>query len=120
MLKFSEASVLESTTTKPLEIPSEIGRPVPSFSARLTTNLSEFPWWLLVILVAGLLLIINFVSDATYNEIIRFIGVGIRLTITVTLSAYSIAIVLGLITALGQLSSNVVAKNLACKLNCVN
>ena len=59
------------------------------------------------------LLVFNFVTDETYNEIITFIGVGIRLTILVTLSAYSIAIVLGLITALGQLSGNVVARNAA-------
>ena len=101
------------TTTTPLELPAETGRPVPSFSARLTTNLSEFPWWALIVFGAGLLLVVNFVTDDTYNEVIRFIGVGIRLTILVTLSAYSIAIVLGLFTALGQLSSNVIAKNLA-------
>ena len=61
----------------------------------------------------GGLIVFNFVTDETYNEIIKFIGVGIRLTIIVTLSAYSIAIVLGLITALGQLSGNIIAKNAA-------
>jgi polar amino acid transport system permease protein len=101
------------TTTAPLEIPAEAGRPVPSFSARLTSNVSEFPWWTLVIIGLGGLLVYNFVTDETYNEIVQFIGVGIRLTITVTLSAYSIAIVLGLVTALGQLSGNVIAKNAA-------
>ncbi len=101
------------TISPPLEIPAETGKPIPSFSARLTTNLSEFPWWLLVILGLAGLLIYNFVTDETYNQIIRFIGVGIRLTITVTLSAYSIAIVLGLVTALGQLSSNIFARNAA-------
>lgn len=104
---------METTTKPPLEIAPESRRPVPSFSARLTTNLSDFPWWLTIIFIAGLFLVINFIADATYNEIIRFIGVGIRLTITVTLSAYSIAILLGLLTALGQLSKNVVARNLA-------
>ena len=94
-------------------MPAEARRPVPSFSARLTTNLSDFPWWALIIFAAGLLLVFNFLTDETYKEIIRFIGVGIRLTITVTLSAYSIAIVLGLVTALGQLSSNVIARNAA-------
>jgi polar amino acid transport system permease protein len=79
----------------------------------LTTNLSEFPWWALIIILAGSVLVFNFLTDETYNEVIRFIGVGIRVTIAVTLSAYSIAIVLGLLTALGQLSSNVIARNLA-------
>ncbi len=101
------------TATAPLEIPAETGRPVPSFSARLTTNLSDFPWWALIILAAGLLLVFNFATDETYNQVIRFIAVGVRLTIIVTLSAYSIAIVLGLLTALGQLSQNVFARNAA-------
>ncbi len=101
------------TTSPSLEIPAEVGKPVPSASARLTTNLSEFPWWLLIIFGVAGLLVYNFVTDEAYNEIIRFIGVGIRLTIIVTLSAYSIAIVLGLITALGQLSGNVIARNAA-------
>ena len=68
---------------------------------------------MLIVFGFGGLLVFNFVTDETYNEIITFIGVGIRLTILVTLSAYSIAIVLGLITALGQLSGNVVARNAA-------
>ncbi len=101
------------TTSPPLEIPAETGKPVPSFSARLTTNLSEFPWWALVVLGIGGLLVFRFVTDETYKEVIRFIIVGVRLTIIVTLSAYSIAIVLGLTTALGQLSSNVIARNAA-------
>ena len=101
------------TTTPPLEAPTDVGRPLPSFSARLSTILSDFPWWVLIVSAAGLLLIIQFVTDETYNEVIRFIAVGIRLTITVTLSAYSIAIVLGLVTALGQLSQNVIARNAA-------
>ena len=101
------------TATAPLEIRAETGRPVPSVSARLATNLSEFPWWMLVILGLAGLLVYNFVTDETYNEIIQFIARGIRLTIIVTLSAYSIAIVLGLTTALGQLSGNVIAKNAA-------
>lgn len=101
------------TTSPPLELPAEVGKPVPSASARLTTNLSEFPWWALVIFGIGGLLVFQFVTDETYNEIIQFIAVGIRLTIIVTLSAYSIAIVLGLTTALGQLSGNIIAKNAA-------
>ena len=101
------------TTSPPLELPAEVGKPVPSASARLTTNLSEFPWWLLVIFGIAGLLVFQFVTDETYNEIIQFIAVGIRLTIIVTLSAYSIAIVLGLTTALGQLSGNIIAKNAA-------
>ena len=101
------------TTSPSLEIPAESARPVPSVSARLTTNLSEFPWWLLVIFGIAGLLIYNFLTDETYQEVIRFIIVGVRLTILVTLSAYSIAIVLGLVTALGQLSNNVIARNAA-------
>ena len=79
----------------------------------MTTGLASFPWWAITILFGGSILVYNFVTNETYQDVITSVSVGIRLTVTVTLSAYSIALVLGLATALGQLSSNVVPRNLA-------
>jgi len=105
-------SELDPSTAK-VSLAQQILRPVPSVQARLTTSLSAFPWWVLFIALSGVLLAYNFTVDATYKEIIRVISAGIGLTVTVTLIAYSISIVLGLMTALGQLSPNVLFRNAA-------
>ena len=88
-------------------------KPVPSLQGNLTTRLSDFPWWLLFILMAGVFLVYNFVTNATYKAIITYLAVGIRLTITITLIAFAFSLILGLLTALGQMSKNILIKNIA-------
>jgi polar amino acid transport system permease protein len=67
----------------------------------------------LIIALLAVFLIYSFMTDATYQEIFAFIVVGIRLTIQVTLIAFAISLIVGLITAFGLMSDNVIAKNLA-------
>ena len=57
-----------------------------------------------------LLLIIN---TPTFNEAFITMRVGISTTITITLIAYGISLLIGLIVGLGRVSSRVIAKNLA-------
>jgi len=76
-------------------------------------RLSSFPWWVLVILFGGSVLVFNFITNQTYQEVIKNIYTGVRLTLTVTFFAYSVALLLGLTTALGQLSSSLIPRNLA-------
>ena len=73
----------------------------------------DFPWWLVIIgliIVVTLLLIINAPS---FNDAFTAMRVGILTTITITLIAYSISLIIGLIVGLGRVSSNVIAKNLS-------
>lgn len=88
-------------------------KPVPAVQESVTNRLSEFPWWVLVILLSGVFLIYNFLTNETYQQIISTLAEGIRLTIFVTITAYVFALMLGLLTALGQLSRNVIARNIA-------
>jgi polar amino acid transport system permease protein len=88
-------------------------RPVPAVQERVTNRLSDFPWWVLVILLSGVLLLYNFLTNETYQQIISTLAEGIRLTIIVTITAYIFALMFGLLTALGQLSRNVIARNIA-------
>lgn len=74
---------------------------------------NEFPWWLViigVIIAVTLLLIIN---TPSFNDAFATMRVGILTTISITLIAYAISLVVGLIVGLGRVSSNVVAKNLS-------
>ncbi|MDO9546480.1 MAG: amino acid ABC transporter permease [Pelolinea sp.] len=73
----------------------------------------DFPWWMVIIgllIIVTLLLIIN---TPTFNEAFITMRVGIITTITITLIAYGISLLIGLIVGLGRVSSRVVAKNTA-------
>jgi len=72
-----------------------------------------FPWWLVIIgaiIAVTLLLIINAPS---FNDAFAAIRIGITTTISITLIAYAISLIIGLIVGLGRVSSNVLAKNLS-------
>ncbi len=88
-------------------------QPLPGFQTRITNRLADFPWWMLMILLAGAVLIYNFIANATYQDIITTLAAGIQLTIIVTIVAYALALVIGLITAFGQMSTNVIFRNIA-------
>ena len=85
----------------------------PSFQVGVTDRLAEFPWWGLVIILGAVLLIYQFATNQTYKDILGSLAVGVRLTITITLIAYVCSLLLGLVTALGQMSSNFVFRNIA-------
>ncbi len=87
--------------------------PQTSFQNRVVDSLSEFPLWALIVIFFGTFLVFQFLFDDTYNEIIRFLIDGVRLTIFVTLTSYIMALVLGLTTAVGQLSDNLIIRNIA-------
>jgi polar amino acid transport system permease protein len=80
---------------------------------RITNRLADFPWWGLFIALMAVFLLYSFLTDATYREIIAYVIVGIRLTVTVTLVSFALSLIIGLITAFSLMSNNVIAKNLA-------
>lgn len=88
-------------------------KPVPAVQSRVADRLADFPWWVLVILLSGVFLTYNFLTNETYQQIITTLAEGIRLTILITVSAYFFALILGLLTALGQLSNNAISRNIA-------
>lgn len=88
------------------------GRSNPAIQGRVN-QLSELPWWAFLIVLAGVFLIYNFLTNDTYIRIISTLIEGVRLTALATVSAYSLALLLGLTTALAQLSRNVVIRNIA-------
>lgn len=100
-----------STTTTGAE--TSTLKPTPLVQTRVTDRLADFPWWALFIFLAAIFLIYSFITNATYQKIISTLMAGIKLTIMVTLIAFSLSIVLGLLTAFGQMSKNTLIKNLA-------
>lgn len=74
---------------------------------------SSFPWWLV-----ALILLIGFtfylvLSGGNFRDAFFFIKEGLSVTILTTLAAFSIALLIGLVTSLGRISSNGFARNAA-------
>jgi len=85
----------------------------PAFRERLKKQLDSFPWWLaaLAAIAAGTFWLIS--TRETYNDAFAFIKAGLSVTITTTLIAYGISIIIGLVTSLGRISNNLIFRNLA-------
>ncbi len=78
-----------------------------------TSRLIELPWWALVVLLGGVLLVYFIYSAPLWRDAFEFLRAGIRITILLTLTSFSIALLLGLLTGLGQLAKNPIAQNLS-------
>ena len=93
--------------------PAKTSQSTPLVQERITNRLAEFPWWALILVLMAVFLIYSFLTDATYQEIIAYLIIGVRLTIIVTLVSFALSTTIGLITAFAQMSNNVIARNLA-------
>ena len=72
-----------------------------------------FPWWGAVILAVLVWMAFKIITDDDYELAWIRIWPGLRITIEATFEAFGIALVIGLIFGMGQLSRNVVSRNLA-------
>ena len=84
-----------------------------AFQGMVADQLSRFPWWALIVVLVGILLIYNFITNETYTKIFNFLSQGVLLTIQITITAYLFALILGLTTAMMQLSSKITLRNIA-------
>jgi polar amino acid transport system permease protein len=84
-----------------------------TFQVRIIDRIARWPWWLIIIILLGLIIFFNIISNQLYAEIFRRVSRGIVVSVVVAVVAYASALVIGLITALGRVSKNVVAYNLS-------
>jgi polar amino acid transport system permease protein len=84
-----------------------------TFQVRLIDRIAHWPWWLIIIILLGLIIFFNILSSQLYAEIFRRVSRGIVVSVAVAVIAYASAIVIGLIVSLGRVSKNVVAYNLS-------
>jgi polar amino acid transport system permease protein len=73
----------------------------------------DFPWWMVVvgIVILTTFFLIQFNSD--FQEAFTVIKAGLGITITTTLIAYAVALLIGLLVGLGRVSENIFWKNVA-------
>jgi polar amino acid transport system permease protein len=84
-----------------------------TFQVRLIDRIARWPWWLIIIILLGLIIFFNILSSQLYAEIFKRVSRGIVVSVVVAVVAYACAIVIGLIVSLGRVSKNVVAYNLS-------
>lgn len=90
-----------------MAITREIERPRPKLIP-WTVKLAQVPWWALIILLMGVLIVYFIFTSPTYQDAFLFLSAGIRLTILVSLISFSLSLILGLIIGIGRVSKNVV------------
>ncbi len=84
-----------------------------SAQANFVQTLSRLPWWLLLLILIGAILLYQFLTNDLYSVILGKLVQGIVTTIFVTLVAFTCAILLGLLAGLGRVSRNKIIFNLA-------
>ena len=73
-------------------------------SSRKRSSRPEFPLWLLALFLLGVLVLWLIASDADYAEIILVVSRGIGTTLWVTIVAFALACLLGLLVAVARTS----------------
>ena len=64
------------------------------------------PWWALGLALGWIVLLYSIFNVTTYRDTFLFISEGIQLTVRIAISAYLIAVTLGLVLGLGRVSKN--------------
>ncbi|MDH7485667.1 MAG: amino acid ABC transporter permease [Anaerolineae bacterium] len=69
-------------------------------------SLADVPWWVVIIILIGIYVTFAVLSNERYIEAFRFILPGVKITMQVTVLAYALALVIGLIAGLMRVSKN--------------
>lgn len=77
------------------------------------TNPRDFPWWLGGIAALVIAVLFALFTQPAYLQSFKFIITGLGVTIYSTLAAFTVALVVGLFTGLGRISSNIFIRNLS-------
>lgn len=94
--------------------PEETG-PVPAAPGPRPKRLAraDFPYWLVATVLIGVILSWNMLSDPVYAGILAALVRGLGVTVFVTLTAFLLAALFGLLLATGVLSRHVAARQVA-------
>jgi polar amino acid transport system permease protein len=74
---------------------------------------SKWPWWAIILIFAGVLISVVLIINPKYNETFEYLINGVIVTLRVTISAYVLATIIGLLVGLARVSKNVFVYNIA-------
>ena len=86
--------------------PGRLGTPNRAGLAWPLPDWERVPWWIVILLLAGISAAIVIFTSADYTSIITLLSSGIYLTLYVTFFAYAFALIFGLIAGLMRVSHN--------------
>jgi polar amino acid transport system permease protein len=84
----------------------EIARPNPYKRNILIRRIARAPWWLLLAALLILVFILSNAGNEIYQEVFAQVRQGIWTTIWISVTAYTIALIMGLVLALLRRSAN--------------
>ncbi len=79
----------------------------------LKERLRNVPWWLVAIIAIAVWVFVLITTNPEFNKAFTFIKAGLVVTLSTTLFAFLIALVLGLLAGLGRISESTVFQNIA-------
>jgi len=77
------------------------------------TGLKQLPWWALFLLLLGIVLVYAIATRPDYADAFYFIVPGLQVTLIASVSAFAIALTIGLIVGLSRVSDNTIIYNIA-------
>lgn len=89
-------------------IPQEKPRPKPR-----ALSPASLPWWLVVTILIGVVVLWSILSDPTYRVIFDAVREGLYITIYVTIVGFACSVVVGLVVGLARISKNPVIYHLS-------
>jgi polar amino acid transport system permease protein len=79
----------------------------------ITNRLSRLPYWLLAAILLGILFLWIMLTNVSYEVILKAISAGVVVTVYVTLIAYTLALVFGLLIGLMRVSHSRLAREVS-------
>jgi polar amino acid transport system permease protein len=76
-------------------------------------NLAKLPWWAFFLVFMGVFITILITENQHYRESFLYLKDGVIVTLRITLTAFPIATIIGLVAGLSRASKNVVLYNLS-------
>jgi len=84
-----------------------------TFQVRTIDRIAAWPWWLIIMVLLGIFILYNILTNELYATIFYRVTQGIVTSVRVAVIAYVSAIVIGLFVSLGRVSKNPIAYNLS-------
>lgn len=84
----------------PAPVSARAGRALP------LPALERLPWWAALLIIAGLIVGYIVIGSEQYRDVLFTLSEGVRLTLVVTVVAYALALLIGLIAGLMRVSKN--------------
>jgi polar amino acid transport system permease protein len=89
-----------------MTVSSATPAPAPPTRHAVNSLMDRLPYWLLVAMLLGVLMLWRIFTDETYTAIFNYVARGVVVTVVVTLVAFTGAIVVGLLVGIARVSKN--------------